>query len=271
MTNLVTGIPGPISCPAPGGDLIEFDSEPAVTVVLDSTGEEVLTGASSTEEEGSFKVTVPAIDHPDGLIAKWTGEIDGNPAEVTTHHEVFGGHIVGVPAIKTELELINQQPPSTDTEIKAKRDLAEERIEDACRVAFRPRYSRARIEGTGRRTLLLPRPRLLQVLAINEEPFVADPSIDGEITATDTNWTGSFDVAWIHGYESAPASVADAVKRLAVHYLTVDPDDLDARATFKSNEIASWSLVTPGVKGARFPLPEVNEVVKEFGYLRSIG
>lgn len=271
MTDLVTGIPGSIRCPELGGDPIEFDDPPTVTVVRDSSGEEVLDGASSTAESDHFAVTAPAIDLPDGLTATWTGQVDGHPAEVITRHEVVGGHIVGIPSIRTELERVAQNPLSTDEEIAEKRDLAEKRVEDACRVAFRPRYARSTVEANVHLDhLLLPRPRLLQVVSIDGEAFDAPASETGEIIGTDS-WSGSYDVAWIHGYEAAPASVAAAVRQLAVHYLLVDPDDLDARATFKSNELASWSLVTPGVKGASFPLPEVNQVVSDFGYLRSVG
>lgn len=256
-----------------GGDRVEFDLPPEVTIVRDSTGEEIIS-ADDTEpgddDSTFFKYTVPAIDSPDELIATWEGEIDGQPAQVETRHEVLGGHIVGVPWIKSELERIKQTPLSSDEEIAEKRDLAEKRIEGACRVAFRPRYSRATVAGTGRTTLLLPTPRLLEVLSINGETFEAAENIAGEINRSQ-GWTGDFDIAWIHGYQVAPASVAAAVRQLAIHYLMVDPDDLDGRATFKSNEIASWSLVTPGVRGAHFPIPEVNEVVNEFGYPGAVG
>lgn len=273
MTELVTGRPGPIRCPEEGGDRVEFDSPPTVTVVRDSTGIEILTDETSTEVSGDdpyFKVTVPAVDHPDGLIATWSGEIEGLAAAVVTHHEVVGGHIVGVPAIRKQLEDAAQTPLSSDEEIAKKRDLAEHRIEDACQVAFRPRYAHETVEGHGHHSILLPRPRLLRVISLDGEDLEALPSIPGVITA-DYRWTGDYDIAWIHGHEVSPPSVAAAVQQLAVHYLLVDPDDLDARATFKSNDVASWSLVTPGVKGARFPIPEVNEVVKEFGYLGTAG
>ena len=270
MTSLVTGLPGTIACPAAGGDPVEFDSPPAVTVRRDSNDDEILTAAATTDQDGTFTVTVPAVDRPDGLEAVWEGVIGGQPAEVTTAHEVYGGHIVGVPAIEDELDRVGQVPAATVAEIIEKRDLAENRIEDACGVAFRPRYARATVEGRGRQNLLLPRPRLLEVLTIDGEPYDTPASTVGEVHG-DGHWVGGYDVAWIHGYPAAPPSVVAAVRQLTVHYLMVDPDDLDGRATFKSNEIASWSLVTPGVKGARFPIPEVNEVVSEYGYIQGVG
>lgn len=270
MTGLVKDLPGEITCPGPGGDLVEFDSPPTVTVRRDSTGDEILTNAATTEDDGVFKATVPAVDTPDGLIAAWKGEINSHPAEVTTRHEVYGRHIIGIRGILEELDRVGQAPIATAEEIQEKRDLAENRMEDACGVAFRPRYARATVEGRGRPNLLMPRPRLLEVISIDGEPVTVPPNIAGEIRS-ERRWTGIYEVAWIHGYETPPASVTAAVRQLTVHYLLVDPDDLDGRATFKSNEIASWALVTPGVKGARFPIPEVNEVVSEFAYIGGIG
>ncbi len=271
MTSLVKGIPGEISCPDPGGDLIDFDVPPTVTVVRDSTGVEILTGAtSSAKPDGSFIVTVPAVDTPDLLSATWDGLIGSQPATITTSHEVYGSHIVGVPAVRDDLTRAAQEPLADDSEIIEKRELAETRIEGACGVAFRPRYIRATVEGHGRNNLLLPTPRLLDVISIDGEATQLPASITGEIEGS-SPWVGSHDIAWVHGFDTPPPSVVAAVRQLTVHYLLVDPDDLDGRATFKSNEIASWSLVTPGVKGARFPIPEVNEVVRTFGYPVGIG
>jgi hypothetical protein len=141
------------------------------------------------------------------------------------------------------------------------RDYAIARIEDACGVAF---VEREEVEiATGRDGFaLLSRPRVIEVLKIDNVSAVSGPYPEGRIPLDD----GDHSILYRHGYETTPLPIKRAVLLLTRHYLTIDPTDIDERATSKSTEMASWSLVTPGVRGAIFPIPEVNQIVSDYSY-----
>lgn len=145
--------------------------------------------------------------------------------------------------------------------IQETRDVAIARIEDACGVAF---VEREDVEiATGRDGYaLLSRPRVIEVLKIDNVAIGEGPYPEGRIPLED----GDHSVLYRHGYEETPLPIKRAVLLLTRHYLTIDPTDIDERATSKTTEMASWSLVTPGVRGAIFPIPEINQIVSDYSY-----
>lgn len=145
--------------------------------------------------------------------------------------------------------------------IEDTRDMATARIEDACGVAF---VEREAVEiATGRDGFaLLSRPRVIEVLKIDNVSAVSGPYPEGRIPLED----GDHSVLYRHGHETTPLPIKRAVLLLTRHYLTTDPTDFDERATSKTTEMASWSLVTPGVRGAIFPIPELNQIVSDYSY-----
>jgi hypothetical protein len=141
------------------------------------------------------------------------------------------------------------------------RDVATARIEDACGVAF---VERETVEvATGRDGFaLLTQPRVTEVVKVDNVAVDEGPYPEGRIPLED----GPHSVLYRHGWTETPLPIKRAVLLLTRHYLTVDPTDIDERATSKSTEMASWSLVTPGVRGAKFPIPEVNQIVSDYAY-----
>lgn len=145
------------------------------------------------------------------------------------------------------------------------RDVATVRIEDACHVAFTEREAVETVTGVDG-FALLSRPRVIEVLKVDNVAVGEGPYPDGRIPLED----GAHSVLYRHGWEETPLPIKRAVLLLTRHYLTIDPTDFDERATSKSNEIASWSLVTPGVRGAIFPIPEINQIVSDYGYATDV-
>ena len=145
------------------------------------------------------------------------------------------------------------------------RDVATARIEDACHVAFTEREAVETVTAENG-FALLSRPRVIQVLKVDNVADGGGPYPTGRIALDD----GEHSVLYRHGWEETPLPIKRAVLLLTRHYLTIDPTDFDERATSKSNEIASWSLVTPGVRGAIFPLPEVNQIVSDYAYATDV-
>jgi hypothetical protein len=148
-----------------------------------------------------------------------------------------------------------------EDKIEETRDVAIARIEDACGVAF---VERETVEiATGRDGFaLLTQPRVTEVVKVDNVAVSDGPYPEGRIPLDD----GRHSVLYRYGYTETPLPIKRAVLLLTRHYLTVDPTDIDERATSKTTEMASWSLVTPGVRGAIFPIPEVNQIVSDYAY-----
>jgi hypothetical protein len=140
--------------------------------------------------------------------------------------------------------------------------LAQERIEHYCRVAFTPRRAEETLTADNGYALTTW-PRVIEVETVDEEETGTGPFADGRVPLTD----GEHAVVYVHGYPEPPLAIKRAVCLLARHYLIEDPTDIDYRATHKTTEMASWSLITPGVRGAIFPIPEVNEIVSTYRYI----
>ena len=149
--------------------------------------------------------------------------------------------------------------------IKDFRDVAEVRIEDACGVAFTEREAVENATGVDG-FALLSRPRVIEVDKVDNVAVGTGPYPDGRIPLE----VGEHSVLYHHGWEETPLPIKRAVLLLTRHYLTIDPTDFDERATSKANEVASWSLVTPGVRGAIFPIPEVNQIVSDYSYVTDV-
>jgi len=145
------------------------------------------------------------------------------------------------------------------------RDVATARIEDACGVAFTERETTE--QATGRDGFaLLAWPKVIQVVTVDGEAVGTGPFPTGRIPLE----SGDHSVVYRHGWQETPLPIKRAVLLMTRHYTLIDPTDFDERATSKSNEVASWTLVTPGVRGAIFPLPEVNQIVSDYAYATDV-
>ncbi len=264
--------------PGRGDDAVSFAKDPTVTITRDSTGAAVVTAAATTKvdagegdiEHYTVDLTGAQVSEIDLLTATWT---DGN-SSYTTHHEVVGGFLCSLTAIKEKMGVSGD-----DEEISTMRALVSRSIESACGVAFRPRYAKDVLNGSGTKQLMLRHPRLLRVLAAS----VDGEALDGEalealtldpagFLISETCWPegqANVEVSYAHGYESfGPAALP--VRDLAAYWLTGDPTDWNERATSHTTDLGTYSLVVPGMRGASFPLPAVNAFVDDHRYV-SVG
>ena len=171
--------------------------------------------------------------------------------------------VVTVAEVRTFCESVGVS--ATDEEIEQARDLAVARIEDACGVAFTPRTQTETVTSTNG-WALFSKPRVIELLTVDGAAVNTGPYIEGRVPLE----SGEHEVTYTHGWTQPPLPIQRAVKLLARHILTVDPSDFDERATSKVTEMAAWQLVTPGVRGAIFPLPEVNQIVSDYSYAADI-
>lgn len=264
--------------PEADGDPVSFSEDPVVTVIRHSGGSTIAAAAETTkvEEEGEdvyYTVDVAGEDltEVDLLVAVWS---DGD-SSYTTYTEVVGGFTVSLKAIQAKYE----EEDRTDDQIAAAREAATTQLEAACGVAFRPRYGKAVLDGPGSDTLMLPDPQLRRVLAVDIdgqaldaeelEALTLDPSGFLVRPARWPEGRANVEVAYVHGHEHFPAAGLP-VTNLAAYLLTKTPTDWNARATSYSTGEVTYSLVTAGMRGMTFPLPEVNAFVQQHEYI-SVG
>jgi hypothetical protein len=258
--------------PGRGEDPASFSKDPTVTITRHSNGEAVVTDAETTKvpageddiEHYTVDLTGAQLADVDLLTAVWT---DGD-SSYTSHHEVVGGFACSLAAITEKYK----EGGKTDEEFAEARAIATREIEGACAVAFRPRYGKELLDGSGGQELLLRQPQLLRLLKVSIDGEDLSEEELGELTLDPASllvrtggWPvgrANIEVAYVHGYESfSPAKLP--VRDLAAYLLTESPTDWNERATSVSTEYGSYSLVTPGVRGASFPLPSVNAFVED--------
>lgn len=263
------GAPATLRFPEHGGDPVEL-SEPTVTITRDSDGEAVVEGAETTKgEEGgetfwTVELTGAQIPEVDVLKVVWSDE----SASYTTHVEVVGGFVVSLAAIEAKLG----EKAAEELRVQ-KREIALREIERACGVAFRPRYAKELLDGTGSKRLLLPRREVTEVLAVEVggtalsteevEALTLEP-IGVVIRAA--GWPSgksNVSITYVHGYDYFPPAETP-VRDYAAYLLADRPSDYSERATQVSTDVATYSLVTPGMRGAQFPLPTVNAFVEQY-------
>jgi hypothetical protein len=268
---VLRGVAATLRFPDVGGDPAAFTSAVTLTIVRDSDGSTVVSEGSATKVEGDpdyWTYTLAAQDEVDLLNVTWS---DG-ASTYTMQVEVVGGFVSPLSDIEAKL---GEETDAPEYELRAKREVALQEIENACGVAFRPRYAKETISGSGTNRLVLPHRQLLRVIAVEAggvalsgaevEALVIDPI--GVVVRDSGGWPAgrsNITVTYVHGYLSyVPAQLP--VRDLAAYLLTTHPTDWNERATGFSGEMGSYSLVTPGVRGARFPLPSVNAFVEQHG------
>lgn len=255
------------------------DSSPVptkATVSIKNDAGTVVASGSATVVAGvcTFSVPVSATGSLDRLTATWTA---GEETQ-TTYADVSAAHL-------TSLDEISADVPSgtspTEAELKEARILAEEALEDACYVSFVPRFRREVLDTPALRRGRL---RTLRELKVNGSAVASVSSVRvvDQRYITKSQFFGNFyggitqvlppsmtpqivEVAYEHGWDEPPPLVARAVARLAAFFLTEDPSDYDQRATSISTEQAHYTLITPGLAGAVFALPEANAIVQRYG------
>jgi hypothetical protein len=202
----------------------------------------------------------------DVLTANWESAL----GTLTTTVEVVGGFLFTISGARQVAPLDNLTKYPTPQLVQM-RTLVEQALEDACGVAFVPRYARETLGGLGRTSLFTTWPRVTAVrsvlwdgVAITDLSTVVPLNTGGFYYPT--GWTlghGNYEIAYEHGHERAPKRVRHAAIRLAKRWLVEGP--VDDRATSFSNDDGTYSLVTPGLRGMLFDLPEVNAVVEQYG------
>ncbi|MBA3688475.1 MAG: hypothetical protein H0W81_06575 [Chloroflexi bacterium] len=213
----------------------------------------------------TYTLTPAQTAQLDTLTVAWSAAFGGQTQVFTEIVEIAGGFLFSIAQAKA------RYPTLTVDQIIEARTLAEEQIEDACDVAFVPRFTRASLSGDGSRLLSLPRSRVRTIRTVTDFGVTVDISattvIAGHFASSLNYWTygsGNLIVGFEHGYDSPPAAITQAALDLAGQSFGV--------GAFASIDPRAQSLVTDdgtlnfgGFASAySFGLPSVDRAISQY-------
>lgn len=231
-------------------------------------GTDLVAAGTATSGSGAaartFNLTTSHTSLLDVLTATWTTTLQGVD---TTRHEIAGDFLFTVAQALATDGLSSKTP----AQIIEKRTLVEGLLEQACGVAFVPRYGKTTVSGNGRSTLMLP-PRTTAIRSVTLDGTTVDTSemrvlASGEVYYPSWWTTGyaNYVIAYEHGYSDGPERMAagDAALTWAKSLLLSGP--IDDRATGTATEFGNITLATPGMRGSVSGIPAVDAFIQNYG------
>ena len=255
------------------GENTDPTPDTATVDIVRADGTEVVSAASAVPgPDGlfSYQLSTAQTALLDRLTVSWTSNLGTIPTTV----EVAGGFVCGLAELRATNPL-NDEARYPTSKLVAMRTLVERRLERVCNRAFVPRYERQRISGScgWRRSHLATQwanVRSVRDLTVNgqayDAPALALAVPEGNMFYLPTGWglagvPSDITIGYEHGDDFPEPAATQAALLLAKLWLVEGP--ADDRATSMSTADGTFALVTPGMRGARFSLPEVNEIVAE--------
>lgn len=256
-------------------DGVATDPSPATATVTitRNDGTAVVTAQAATRTAaGVFTYTVTPTHTAllDIWEVGWSATFGGQPQTFTDIVEVAGGVLFTIAQARALTPLSNTTTYTTAQIVEA-RTMVETAIEDACGVAFVPRYAKGTFDGSGTSTMLLP-PRVRAIRSASNEgvavsaPYLATMRMlsTGELYYPSIWGAGfaNYEIAYEWGYDYPPPRVSQAALTWAKNWLVKGP--VSDRATSVVSEDGTFALSTPGMRGANSGLPEVDQVIREY-------
>lgn len=238
---------------------------PTVSVYRDD-GTQIVTAQNATDVSGtgnySYTLTTTEMGLLDILRFVWTGNWGQAGETVTTYVEVAGGVLFSY----AQLDAALQSSASYTAQQKVEaRTLAESSLEDACGVAFVPRYRRESLSGTGLTRYLLSRAKVRSVRSVTVDgtALTSTQLADVDVYAGRalyypggfTYGSGNVVAVYEHGHDSPPPRISEAATLLAKHFLVRGPTD--DRMTSMVTEDGTFGI-------SNWPT-EVNAAVRQYG------
>lgn len=254
---------------------VDTDPSPAtatVEVVRENGTVLVAAGTPTTRvSAGKFSTTLTAAQTAlvDILTARWTSSL----GTIETTVEVVGGFLFTVADFRAMEARFADATAYPATKIQEARTLAEQALENACNVAFVPRYHRERLDGSGGYVLLTRWPKVRAI---------RDVKIDGTaISAPDlalavgrpvgiyspTAWTyayGNVEVTYEHGWkQSDPGRPPAGRPAMMIARDIIAPSQFDARTTRFETD---GGIMDFARANGDFGIPEVDAFVGRHSY-----
>ncbi len=253
---------------------VDATGTPTVTITRED-GTALVTGANTTKVTGetgiySYTLTPAQTADLDVLTAAWSGEVEGTSQTYTTEAEIVGAHLCSIAQIDAELNRGGTASTYDIDDKHAARNAATEAFESETRQAFSPRYGRVSLDGTSGDLLLPHRPLSVTSGTVDGTALTSTELADLEVYDSGllynpANWaTGRRNVVLkiTYGHRYPPADVSRAVAILAAHLLKDGP--FDDRGYGVTEEGGAVRLLTAGVQGARFSIPEVEATAQRY-------
>lgn len=243
----------------------------SATVTITRADGTVLVSSQAATDTGvgSFAYTLSAGQNNllDVLTARWTS----NLGTITTIAEVVGGFLFSISEARA-VKPLNDTAKYSTQQIIDTRTLVEQAIEDACAVAFVPRYKRETINGRGDTTVMLSQPRVTALRSVARDGTALEASELASIVPAGAGsvyypnrWTagfGNYTVAYEHGYPYPPERVKHAALLWAKQILIQGP--VSDRTTSMTTDDGTFALSTPGLRGAVAGIPEVDATIQSY-------
>jgi hypothetical protein len=259
------------------GVAVDATGTPTVTITR-ATGTALVTNAATTKVTGTTGVYKYPLSPTqtallDFLTLAWTAVIGAASQIFTTHVEVVGGFLFTIADARATPPLESTTTYPTDKIVRT-RTLVETALEDACGVAFVPRYALGTVDPPSGRTLVTPRWPLISLRSVESRSgsgWAAQTVTDYTASRSgiySTAWPRSYEpaslrIGYEHGYPSPPPRVSRAALLLAKRWLIEGP--VDDRTTSMATDDGTFTLLTPGLRGALFDIPEVEATIQEYG------
>ena len=256
----------------------ETDVGDVDVAIVDLAGNEIQASVLAGQVGSVYSYNLTSVAIVNYYIVTWTPQ-DSQYATFIDEIDVVGHRLFTLGearAFQDGLVADTTTYPVADLD-KARTDI-EDLFEKICRVSFIPRYSRQTLDGDGRKSLFLNRPKVSAITAVTEDAValvIADDVIfysDGTISKPSSGTWSSGDrqnivVDYEHGFSSPPSAIARAGKTLLLSLLA-GSDVLD-RAIVHTDETGTYRLSVPDDKKRPTGIPEVDSVLAQ--YRRSWG
>lgn len=222
----------------------------------------------------TFVLTTAHTALLDDLTVTWTTTNQGTDPDLVQ----IVGDVLFTVADARRIKPLDNTTTYTTADIVAMRTMVEQALEEACGVAFVPRYTREKHVGNSGLTVHLRWPYVQAIRSVESDGTAWSP---GELSAAHvstygTLWSAtrltadSLVVGYEHGHGYPPPEVSRAGLILLKAWLVGRDRPIDERAiTFNAAEGGTYSLAVPGRNGSQFGHPDVDVVVQR--YSMSVG
>jgi hypothetical protein len=252
------------------GEPVDPDEDSAVATVTRDDGTVLFVGRPADPEDAegvvSVKLTAAELDRLDLLHVVWAGTVDDEDQTARTLVDVAGGYLFEIADARADTTLSDSTEYPTDQIAKA-RAIAEDVLEQACGYAFVPRYRRERGRLMhGGRLRLAERIGSVRSITVDGVLLTGDElaavTIKDLFTLAGLPGTGTvYEVVYECGRVAPPPGAGRVALKIAKRYLVKTP--IDERASTMTTDDGVITLVTPGVRGMLFDIPEANAFVQQ--------
>lgn len=242
--------------PTPDSATVSITRDDGTVLVTDAATTDAGVGAVT------YTLTPAQTALLDTLTVTWKATFGGQAQTFKETIEVAGGTLFTLAQARATAPL-GDTAKYSDAKIIDARTMVESALEDACGVAFCPRYRREVVSGNGS-TMLMLNPRLRKVRSVKLDDTVLDATTLATVkinpagvmyyAAGFTSGFANVEIAYEHGFDHPPPRVTEAALLWTKIHLVQGP--MDERTTRFTTEEGSYEL-------SNLP-PEVNAVIRSY-------